>query len=140
MKRTPLSRRVGLRPAVSLKRDTALRRQSRKNAAKHDGEGGRRQARMRMLADHPECQVPEILRLRGLDGVGPECAGSATQVHERLPRSAGGSIVLRANLVAICAVCHAWIHDKEPALAREAGLLVSRYSDEAPALHRVNDP
>jgi hypothetical protein len=140
VKRTPFARKTGLKARSTLKRDTPLRRQSRKAAEKHAGEGGRKQVRLQLLAEYPECQVPEILKLRGMDGVGPECMGASSHVHERLPRSAGGSIVLRANLVAICAACHSWIHDDEPEIATAAGLKVSRYGDEAAHLHRVNDP
>lgn len=56
------------------------------------------------------------------------CGGNAppVDVHELLPRSAGGSITERSNCIAICRTCHDWIHLNSGA-ARKIGLLKSRY-------------
>lgn len=60
------------------------------------------------------------------------CGGNSApvDVHELLPRSAGGSITERSNCIAICRTCHGWIHSN-PALARKVGLLKSRYLERA---------
>lgn len=60
------------------------------------------------------------------------CGGNyaPVDVHELLPRSAGGSITERSNCIAICRTCHDWIHNN-PAIARKVGLLKSRYLERA---------
>jgi hypothetical protein len=61
---------------------------------------------------------------------GLTCGGedAPDDVHELLPRSAGGSITERANCIAVCRTCHRWIHE-HPAASRRLGLLKSRYGD-----------
>lgn len=54
--------------------------------------------------------------------------GSPADVHELMPRSAGGSITERDNCIAVCRTCHRWIHE-HPAASRRLGLLKSRYGD-----------
>jgi len=57
------------------------------------------------------------------------CSGNAVpmDVHELLPRSAGGSILDRANCIAVCRACHRFAHTN-PKVARAAGVLRSRYA------------
>lgn len=59
------------------------------------------------------------------------CAG-AIHLHHVLRRSQGGPDTPE-NLVALCAVCHGWVHE-HPALARERGLLArsGNISEESP--------
>lgn len=53
-------------------------------------------------------------------GVCERCGMSqATDAHHRVPRSAGGPHEI-ANLVALCRLCHGWVH-AHPAEAREEG-------------------
>lgn len=48
----------------------------------------------------------------------------ATEVHERLSRGRGGSILDETNLVALCHVCHRWVTEN-PAAATVEGFLSS---------------
>jgi hypothetical protein len=55
----------------------------------------------------------------------PQCSGRCEQVHHLAGR--GGPDPHRlANLIGLCAACHAWAH-ANPAAARDAGLMVSRH-------------
>lgn len=56
-----------------------------------------------------------------------ECDVRPFDVHEVLPRSAGGDPLDSANVLAVCRRCHDWIH-RNGRLAREIGLLRSRYA------------
>lgn len=99
----------------------------------------RRRLVAEMLGATPRCRAGAGLleQVRALDPpladrmlrAGILCSGSAApvDVHEILPRSAGGSITDRANCVAVCRACHRFIHGN-PKLARAAGLLRSRYA------------
>lgn len=60
------------------------------------------------------------------------CAGNVApvDVHELLPRSAGGSIVDPTNCIAVCRACHRFAHTN-PKVARAAGVLRSRYGADA---------
>lgn len=51
-------------------------------------------------------------RLRYLDGAVCERCGikTATEVHHRRFRSAGGHLTLPANCARLCSGCHAWVH------------------------------
>jgi hypothetical protein len=55
----------------------------------------------------------------------PDCRGTATQMHHRLPRSAGGPHTV-ANLLHLCDIGHhVWVHG-QPRQAREYGWLLRR--------------
>lgn len=81
----------------------------------------------RMAAAGDPCRVGLML---AREDVEHRCAGVVQGIHERRKRSAGGSLVNRANLVPCCNWCNGWIED-EPALARElfGCLLVVREGD-----------
>ncbi len=76
--------------------------------------------------------VKELLRTRGeLCEAGlPVCEGRAVDVHERLARSAGGSITNPDGLLLLCRPCHRYVteHKRE---AIELGLSESRYGGAA---------
>ena len=55
------------------------------------------------------------------------CTGRATEVHERLSRARGGSILDRDNCVGLCHMCHREITER-PAWAAEHGWSLSRRS------------
>jgi anti-sigma factor RsiW len=61
------------------------------------------------LAEHPHCQA----RLAG-------CTRTAVDVHERLSRARGGSILDRSIFVALCRACHTYITE-HPAWAEAEG-------------------
>jgi len=65
------------------------------------------------LAARPWCEI----RL-------PVCTGRSVDLHERLSRGRGGSILDRANTVAGCRDCHSHVTEN-PALAEELGLSLS---------------
>jgi hypothetical protein len=58
------------------------------------------------------------------------CLGTPTVPHHRKRRSQGGKNNL-ANLIDICAPCHAWVHN-HPAEAMEHGLLLPRHAEVTP--------
>lgn len=99
----------------------------------------RRQVVSDMLSSVERCQAgARILdhlaatrpKLRNGSLAAITCGGHAApvDVHEILPRSAGGSIVERENCIAVCRACHDFIH-QHPIDARAIGLLASRYAD-----------
>lgn len=105
----------------SLKRSTKpMRKRSAKMQARYagtDGKGeGRRVFVERILRERPICQCTSICSF-----------AAATDVHEMLRRSAGGSITDDANVLAVCRRCHTWIH-ANPAQAIALGYLKSRYA------------
>jgi 5-methylcytosine-specific restriction endonuclease McrA len=59
----------------------------------------------------------------------PGCHGRAVHVHHRKPRGRGGSDAA-ANLAALCASCHRWIHE-HPAAANARGWLLHSWETEA---------
>lgn len=73
----------------------------------------------------PRCQLCEPLRAHGIV---TGCNGWADDADEVLRRSAGGSIVDVENIRPVGRECHRWIGDN-PKLAREWGLVRSRYED-----------
>ncbi len=105
---------------TALKRSTKpMRKRSKKTEARYagtDGKGeGRRAFVARILTARTTCEAC---------GEQP-----ATDVHEKLRRSAGGSITDDANVLALCRPCHEWVHH-HPEAAMKRGLLESRYSKE----------
>lgn len=54
----------------------------------------------------------------------------AVQVHEIVPRSAGGSITDPTNCLGVCERCHQWIHE-HPVEARQLGLLRTSWEEVA---------
>jgi hypothetical protein len=53
------------------------------------------------------------------------CTGTATDVHEILLRSQGGSVTDPANCLDLCRACHSYAH-AHPAIACELGLIQRR--------------
>lgn len=91
----------------------------------YDGDSeheGRRDLVARLLADRPWCEACEILERPGV-----KVALRSQDVHEILPRSAGGSLTDPGNLVCVCRPCHMYLH-AHPARALELGLKKSRYT------------
>jgi hypothetical protein len=58
-----------------------------------------------------------------------KCARLASEVHEPLTRARGGSILDENNAVAICRICHSWIHE-HPREAAMVGLLLSSKNND----------
>ena len=76
---------------------------------------------------HPPCMLCGPLRAYGVE---TGCDGRATDADEITRRSAGGSITDPANIRPVGRACHRWIGD-HPKLAREWGLVESRYGGQA---------
>lgn len=149
-KRKPVSewRRAVLATGASPRDDASFERPKSKplprRSAKREAVGEvRRELVASMLAKHARCQAGAVIlgHLFTLDAglavgggtwravrTGLTCAGEGApqDVHELLRRSAGGSITDESNCIAVCRVCHEWIH-ANPAAARKLGLLKSRY-------------
>lgn len=127
MKRSPLNRGSGgLSRSTPLARSSGLARRSAKTAKAYagiDGVEGRRAFVARILAERPLCEAGARITWA------PSCGGTAASedVHEMLRRSAGGSIVDDANVLAVCRRDHQTIH-QHPKEARAAGLLLSRFA------------
>ena len=122
-----------------------------KMQAKYDGPDGRKALVARLLAERPRCEfrgatvvTVEILstsmlspfeqadrqikaRYNELNKTGwPQCDQPSTEIHERLSRARGGSILDESNCVALCHEHHRWTTD-HPAEATKLGLLKSRW-------------
>ena len=111
MKRTPLLRRTPLRARSGLKRTSELAAMSKRAKAKV---AARRALVKRLLLERPVCQACHKAR--------------STDVHERITRARGGSILDPSNCLAICRRCHDWIHD-HPKEALERGLLAHSWEN-----------
>lgn len=68
----------------------------------------------RILLERPVCERPG-------------CTNRSYDVHERISRARGGSILDPSNVLAICRPCHSWVHD-HPAEATELGLLTPSFA------------
>jgi hypothetical protein len=98
------------------------------HACKGTGREGRRAFNARILSERPDCQACPRIRMTGGLGVQPPtCAGRSCDVHEVLARSAGGSIIDPANVLAVCRAGHDWI-GQHPREALALGLRRSRYA------------
>ena len=105
MKRTPLKRKTPLKRTGSLVPVSKRRAKTNRQRAKFVKEElGKRQ--------WCEAHIASV------------CTRYAVEIHEPIPRSLGGSILDRANSVAICRPCHRWIHDNVKE-AMKLGLLKS---------------
>ncbi len=118
MKRTPLKRGKPLKRGGPLKRKTRLVPVSKKRRAVST-------QRQRMVRDEldqrPQCEAGPVIGSNN-QFLSRQCTGRAIELHEPLTRARGGSILDPTNTVAICRMCHNWIHD-HPKLATELGLL-----------------
>ena len=113
-----------MKRSAPLKRRAPMRRRSEKRRETYEREGGRRDVVKAMLRDRPECEAGEhIVTFSG--GAWTDCQFWSMDVHEVQPRSQGGSIVDADNLLAVCRLCHGWIHE-HPADAKVLGLLATR--------------
>jgi len=117
MKRTPIKRRTPIKQRSDKRRDL------------YEREGGRRDVVRLLLLERPRCEagVPIGEMLHGQSGAWWfSCQRQSVDVHEVLTRARGGDLLDVQNLLAVCRVCHGWIHD-HPHDAGLLGLLASRY-------------
>ena len=103
MKRTPLKRKTPLKRTGSLSPVSKKRAKTNRQRAKFVKE---ELDKRQYCAAH----IPNI------------CSRWATEIHEPILRSAGGSILAADNSVAICRMCHRWVHDNV-AEAKKMGLI-----------------
>jgi hypothetical protein len=87
---------------------------------------GRRALVARLLSERPWCEACELLERPGV-----KVSMASQDVHEILPRSAGGSLTDPANLLCLCRGCHMYLH-AHPAKALALGLKRSRYEVPQP--------
>ena len=132
MKRTPLTRKTGLKSGSSLKRtawvkraneplqrNTPLAPRSPKRAKLYKEE--RVPLVIFLLTEFPQCQLSAPIRRQQLTY--DRCTRLATQVHELKKRSAGGSLVDRRNLLTSCSYCNFYV-EIEPDICWQAGLVI----------------
>lgn len=87
----------------------------RARSAKQVGKDKSRQPVKRdYLASHRRCEA----QVQGW------CSGSSEHVHEPWTRARGGPINDARNMLALCFMCHAWVHSN-PAESEQRGWLVS---------------
>ena len=134
MKRSgPIQRKTPLRSGGNLQRKTGLRPVSKQRQKLN-----RERSKMvkEELSKRERCEAgPKITEFLA-DYYSPDaafwydqktpCYMRASELHEPLRRSQGGSIVDPDNTVAICRRCHDWVH-ANPDDALRCGLLVSGY-------------
>lgn len=119
MKRSPMKRSTKRLPWKSAKREAIA--------------SERRAFVARILSERPTCEGRFYLRaivntLGDRDekvaiGVLRACSEQSVEVHEKLKRSRGGSIIEDDNVLALCRSCHRFTED-EPRLATMAGMLI----------------
>ena len=102
----------------------------------YDGDAnaeGRRALVARLLSERPWCEACETLdRPEEITPLpGERLVMRSQDVHEILPRSAGGSLTEPGNLLCLCRGCHMYLH-AHPARAMELGLKRSRYEVPQP--------
>jgi len=105
MKRTPLKRKTPLRRSGSL--NPVSKKRAKTNT--------KRRAFVKEELDKRqfcEARIPEV------------CTRYSTELHEPILRSLGGSILDVENSVAICRMCHRWVHDNVGE-AKKLGLIKS---------------
>lgn len=100
-----------------------LRRVSKKRQAENRE---RRRVLHETYGTHPPCMLCGPLRAFGVE---TGCDGRATDGDEITRRSAGGSITDPVNVRPVGRACHEWL-GANPKLAREWGLVASRYGGE----------
>lgn len=129
-------------PRKPMSRGKALRLRSKRMAEIYAGKTvpeGRSAFVARILRERPLCEAGRLIYSWWRDqpgltwAAGDGCVGAApsVDVHEILARSAGGSILDEANVLAVCRTCHQWIGD-HPKAALELGLRRSRYAGRNP--------
>lgn len=127
---TPLRSSKPIKRSVKpMVRGKAIRRRSKKAAAKYAGPDGRRAFVERILRERPWCEACE--RIVAFGGWSCWLPHRSEDVHEVLARSAGGSILDEANVLAVCRAAHVWIGD-HPKEAITLGLRRSRYAGRNP--------
>lgn len=127
--------------------ERAERTQTKAKAAE-----GRRAFVKRILKGAPACQAGHVIaahlmnlpprglwRRKSTDPVWSRCDRDSVDVHELLARSAGGSIVEDANVIAVCRTCHDWIGN-HPQEALAIGLRRSRYAGRNPTFPQEPTP
>ena len=124
MKRTPLKRSTKqlTRSPLNFSRKPISRQSAKRKAVAPE----RRKFVAEFLADNPVCEISW-----------DNCTVRSIDVHEALPRSAGGAIVpgeqadrLGQRFVSVCRMCHSQLSSPtalERLAAIEAGWLISRY-------------
>ncbi len=116
MKRTPLQRKTPLQRGNSTLRRTPLAKQSAKRKTE---QAARRKLVTRLLHERPRCQAGPLIIA---EQPGFRCGGWSVDIHEPLTRARGGSILDEDNAIALCRLCHDWIHE-HPEPATRLGLL-----------------
>ena len=111
VKRTPLKRKTPLRQKTPLKSSTSLQRKTPLNkVSKRQQQLNRKRSKFskEQLELRPFCEAGPIIHQSGFES---HCSRNAVELHEPILRSAGGSITDVNNSVAICRLCHSWIHN-----------------------------
>jgi hypothetical protein len=131
-----------LKRSKPMRRGKPLRSRSKKMEARYAGAGGRRALVARLLKERPLCEACVRIgrHLAAVSGIVVRsdtharqlagCSLRSKDVHEILPRSAGGSIDDETNLLCTCRVGHGWVHE-HPRTAIALGLRKSRYAGAA---------
>lgn len=139
MKRSPMAARTS-----PMKSGGPLKPRSAKMRAKYAGPDGRANFVARILAERPRCEAADLWARLFWSGSfdvldGPQllerqrrCTGRSVDVHEKLARSAGGSILDPANCLCLCRPCHSFVGDR-PLEALALGLRLSRYPARNPS-------
>ena len=99
-----------------------MRHRSRKKEAEYEL---RRPLVRRLLEERPWCEACPVFAAH--DGKITYVRQPACDVHEKVRRSQGGSILDETNLLCVCRGCHRRIGNY-PALAFELGLAESPYN------------
>lgn len=116
MKRTPLQRKTPLQRGAPLARSKPLAKQSPKRKRE---QSQRRKLVDKVLSTRTRCEAGDLIRTVQ---PGFKCGGYSVDVHEPLTRARGGSILDEENTIAVCRICHDWIHT-HPLHAEQVGLL-----------------
>lgn len=100
----------------------AMRRRSRKREADYEV---RRPLVQRLLQERPWCEACPVFAAH--DGKVTYTRHPSVDIHEKIRRSQGGSILEEGNLLAVCRSCHRRIGNY-PQLAFDLGLAAPGWS------------
>ena len=109
-------KRSHLKRSTKPLRRTPIRRRSKRTESLYARKNGRREFVAQQLLERLVCEAQTEV-----------CTGRSIDLHEPLRRSKQGSILDVENSMAVCRLCHGWIH-QHPRLSGERRWLINKWT------------